>query len=80
MTEANGTILAVRVGLLPNRMSALPLKADMCGATRDVRFVPKADMASENLFNYFAITGRGPRGSLALSSIFAACRHVSNST
>ena len=25
-------------------MSALPPKADMCGATRDVRFVPKADM------------------------------------
>ena len=24
-------------------MSALPPKADMCGATRDVRFVPKAD-------------------------------------
>ena len=27
-----------------NGMSALPLKADMCGATRDVRFVPEADM------------------------------------
>jgi hypothetical protein len=25
-------------------MSALPPKADMCGATRDVRFVPEADM------------------------------------
>ena len=25
-------------------MSALPPKADMCGATRDVRFVPKADI------------------------------------
>src|SRR5262249_6203555 len=25
-------------------MSALPPKADMCGATRDVRFGPKADM------------------------------------
>ena len=25
-------------------MSALPPKADMCGATRDVCFVPKADM------------------------------------
>ena len=25
-------------------MSALPPKADMCGATRDVRFVPIADM------------------------------------
>jgi hypothetical protein len=28
-----------------NAMSALPPKADICGATRDVRFVPKADMA-----------------------------------
>ena len=27
-------------------MSALPPKADMCGATRDVRFTPKADMCS----------------------------------
>ena len=27
-------------------MSALPPKADMCGAIRDVRFVPKADMGS----------------------------------
>ena len=26
-----------------NAMSALPPKADMCGATRYVRFVPKAD-------------------------------------
>ena len=27
-------------------MSALPPKADMCGATKDVRFVPKADIRS----------------------------------
>ena len=26
------------------KMSALPPKADMCSATRDVRFVPKADI------------------------------------
>ena len=26
-------------------MSALPPKADMCGATSDVRFVPEADIA-----------------------------------
>jgi len=26
-------------------MSALPPKADMCGATRDVRFGPKADIS-----------------------------------
>jgi len=29
-----------------NVMSALPPKADMCGATRDVRFGPIADMAT----------------------------------
>jgi hypothetical protein len=27
-----------------NVMSALPPKADMCGAKRDVRFVPEADI------------------------------------
>jgi len=27
-------------------MSALPPKADMCGAARDVRFGPKADIGS----------------------------------
>src|SRR5262249_37769061 len=27
-------------------MSALPPKADMCGATRDVRFGPKADISA----------------------------------
>src|SRR4249919_1612941 len=32
-------------------MSALPPKADMCGATRDVRFGPKADIAP--LLDYF---------------------------
>jgi hypothetical protein len=31
-------------------MSALPLKADMCGATSDVRFGPKADI--EGLLNH----------------------------
>jgi hypothetical protein len=30
-------------------MSALPPTADMCGATRDVRFGPIADMSSETL-------------------------------
>ena len=30
----------------PNKvMSALPPKADMCGATRDVRYGPKADVS-----------------------------------
>src|SRR5262249_5248872 len=31
-------------GIPHKTMSALPPKADMCGATRDVRYGPKADM------------------------------------
>src|SRR5262245_29205940 len=35
---------------IPQRaMSALPLKADMCGATRDVRFGPIADIGAATL-------------------------------
>jgi hypothetical protein len=33
-------------------MSALPLKADMCGALAHVRFVPEADIKSRSL-DYF---------------------------
>src|SRR5262249_14890753 len=33
-------------GLLQTVMSALPPKADVCGATRDVRYGPKADSCS----------------------------------
>ena len=33
-----------RTHAVQQRMSALPPKADMCGATRDVRFGPKADI------------------------------------
>ena len=40
----------LRVRMTVRVMSALPPKADMCGATRDVRFGPKADMPT--LFNY----------------------------
>ena len=40
---------------MQNVMSALPLIADMCGATKDVRFVPIADIASS--FNHSV----GPR-------------------
>jgi hypothetical protein len=32
-----------RTCAMQNLMSALPPKADICGATRDVRFGPKAD-------------------------------------
>ena len=57
-------------------MSALPPKADMCSATRYVRFVPIADIAS------FVIgTGEQVGGTLWLSagaaagSLMAAKRH-----
>ena len=35
-----------RTCAMQNVMSALPPKADMCSATRDVRLVPKADMTA----------------------------------
>src|SRR5262249_60741645 len=52
-------------------MSALPPKADMCGATRNVRFGPKADIAwtehktfKRRVVGYFMI------GALPVASIF----------
>jgi hypothetical protein len=38
------TELRERTTRAAEAMSALPPKADMCGATRDVRFVPIADI------------------------------------
>ena len=40
-----------RTCALQKVMSALPPKADMCSATRDVRFGPKADIDCYNLFD-----------------------------
>jgi hypothetical protein len=37
-----------RTFALQKGMSALPPKADMCGALTDVRFGPKADIAASN--------------------------------
>ena len=37
----------LRTYALQQAMSALPPKADMCGATRDVRFGPKADISEQ---------------------------------
>ena len=37
-------------------MSALPPKADMCGATRDVRFGPKADILRFDKKGLYSIT------------------------
>src|SRR5262245_40424282 len=45
-------------------MSALPPKADMCGATRDVRFGPKADSCSaakRSLFDHLVGAGENRR-------------------
>ena len=47
-------------------MSALPPKADMCGATSDVRFVPIADV--EGLLEHFQ-TNAGVRGRTILISV-----------
>src|SRR4029453_12356656 len=47
MPSTLGRVLIKRVwGAAVIPMSALPPKADMCSATRDVRFGPKADMLS----------------------------------
>ena len=65
--------LSVAVGFLcgefahKNGMSALTPKADMCGATVDVRFVPIADIgtsAVRALFNHVVSSGdyRGRHG------------------
>ena len=43
-----------------SRMSALPPKADMCGATRDVRFVPIADIGGYSITSSAAL--RSPSG------------------
>src|SRR5512135_756949 len=40
-------------------MSALPPKADMCGATRDVCFGPKADIRASRSRQHHAIEKRG---------------------
>ena len=38
-----------RTFAVQNGMSALPPKADMCSATRDVRFVPIADIGFNSI-------------------------------
>ena len=62
-------------------MSALPPKADMCGATRDVRYVPKADIA--NLMRFDPLRAQTvdvkmvSRSSSSFSIIFALCATAS---
>ena len=50
---------------LPSKMSALPPKADMCGATRHVCFGPKADISRCNCYVGFAPESRISSVSLA---------------
>jgi|GEM_PF-2808958 hypothetical protein len=61
-------------------MSALPPKADMCGAIRDVRFGPKADMGHPILMGgvnhfYFFILLRPPK-----KPPIVAPAHIPNAT
>jgi hypothetical protein len=58
-------------------MSALPPKADMCSAIRDVRFGPKADMATDYSTTSSTIESR-PAGK-ARPNAFAVLRLITNS-
>jgi hypothetical protein len=54
-------------------MSALPPKADMCGATTDVRFGPKADIGDEvdpaqGLINNFTLASAYDAGANSIHS------------
>src|SRR5262249_33296 len=55
-------------------------KADICSAQAYVRFGPRADMTPlKHLSLYFAMVGRGPKGSVGFfSPMLAACRHDNN--
>jgi hypothetical protein len=54
-------------------MSALPPKADMCGATRDVRYGPKEDIAPDKARRLHASIG-----SAGLIEINACPRELAN--
>jgi hypothetical protein len=59
-----------------NGMSALPPKADMCGAKRDVRYVPIADIRQR-----YSITSSAPVsnvGATVRPSIFAVFRLITS--
>src|SRR5262249_17778998 len=57
-------------------MSALPLKADMCGATKDVRFGPKADIRVYSITSSARVSRVG--GTLS-SSALAVLRLITSS-
>ena len=46
---------------MQNGLSALHPKADMCSATRDVRFVPEADIVCHPMFGCFEAAQSGLR-------------------
>ena len=50
-------------------MSALPPKADMCGATRDVRFVPIADIRASEDHAFDSERKAAARGKIILISV-----------
>jgi hypothetical protein len=51
-------------------MSALPPKADMCGATSDVRYGPKADIQASNAALFLGTqTNTAVRGRITLISV-----------
>ena len=53
-------------------MSALPPKADMCDATRDVRFVPIADITAQKRFYSITSSARADSvGGTLMPSAFA---------
>jgi hypothetical protein len=58
-------------------MSALPLKADMCGATRDVRYGPKADIHANHSITSSAVVKSD--GGIVRPSVFAVFRLITNS-
>ena len=50
-------------------MSALPPRGDMCGATRDVRYGPKADIRASRIWRAFPLqAARSTRVSISLRS------------
>ena len=58
-------------------MSALPPKADMRGAARDVRFVPIADMTIKSL-KYVICSSNKPAGT-GMSKPLAVFKFITNS-
>ena len=63
---------------LQKGMSALLPKADMCGATRDVRYGPKADMTT--LYSITSLARASSEGGTVMPSTFAVLRLMTSSS